>query len=434
MSQPDPAGLKIRPLLIRVRPGLTGTNVAAVLFGSFSTIALIVIMGLLQPYILNEILHTPTEAQGGVTGRLALLQEIITIALVGFMGAWSDRVGRRRVYVLGLTMLGLGYFVYPLATTETQLILFRCVFAVGAAAAPVMLSTTIQDTPQEASRGKWVGLNLVCQGFGVLILATALLAQAPKWYVDMGFDPVTAGRYAYWSATGLCIVAAVILSAGLERSSNKQASTLSITRQLGQGLQAGMENPRLALAYGAAFIGRGDLVVVGSFLTLWVTQHGIDTGLSTAQSVAKAGMLFGMVQLAAIGWAFFMGMIADRINRVTGLCIALAAASVGYTLMGMVEDPFGDTMIPIAFLLGIGEISVIVAGGALLGQEAGTRRRGAIVGSFNLVGGIGIMFGGYVGGLVFDGIGRTAPFIMMGISNGLLLLLGLAVWRKARWK
>ena len=70
----------------------------------------------------------------------------------------------------------------------------------------------------------------------------------------------------------------------------------------------------------------------------------------------------------------------------------------------------------------------------MLGQEAGTRKRGAIVGSFNLAGGIGIMFGGYVGGLVFDAIGRTAPFIMMGILNGLLLLLGLAVWRKARWK
>jgi MFS family permease len=434
MAQPDPAGLKIRLLSIWIKPGLTGTNVATVLFGSFSTIALIVIMGLLQPYILNEILHVPTETQGGVTGRLALLQEIVTIALVGFMGAWSDRVGRRRVYVLGFAMLGLGYLVYPLATSETQLILFRCVFAVGAAAAPVMLSTTIQDTPQEVSRGKWVGLNNICQGLGVVILATVFLAQAPEWFSSAGFDPVTSGRYAYWLATGLCIVAAIVLSAGLEKSANIQTSTTSITRQLGQGLRAGLENPRLALAFGAAFIGRGDLVVVGSFLTLWVTQHGIDTGLSTAESVAKAGMLFGIVQLAALGWAFFMGMIADRINRVTGLCFALAAACAGYTLMGLVEDPFGGMMIPAALLLGVGEISVIVAGGALLGQEAGTRKRGAIVGSFNLAGGIGIMFGSYVGGLVFDAIGRTAPFIMMGIFNGLLLLLGLVVWRKARWK
>ena len=46
-----------------------------------------------------------------------------------------------------------------------------------------------------------------------------------------------------------------------------------------------------------------------------------------------------MVQLAALLWAFFMGVIADRINRVTGLCIALTAATAGYTLMGTGGHP-----------------------------------------------------------------------------------------------
>ena len=60
-------------------------------------------------------------------------------------------------------------------------------FAVGAAAAPVMLSTTVQDTPQEISRGKWVGLNNIFQGFGVLLIATAILSQAPDWFTGRGF-------------------------------------------------------------------------------------------------------------------------------------------------------------------------------------------------------------------------------------------------------
>lgn len=427
MLKPDLAGMKIFPFGIWVRPGLTGKNVAAVLFGSFSTIAMIVFMSLMQPYILNEILHVPHGEQGFLTGRLHLLQEIVTISLVGFMGAWSDRVGRRRVYVLGFVMLGLGYLVYPLATTELQLTLYRCVFAVGAAAAPVMLSTTIQDTPQEMSRGKFVGLNNIFQGLGVLLIATALLSQAPNWFIEKGFDAITAGRFTFWSATAWCMFAAIVLSFGIEKKINVQAASISVTRRLASGLRAGWENPRLALAFGAAFIGRGDLVVIGSFLTLWITQYGIAEGLTTGESVAKAGMLFGMVQIAAMGWAFFMGMITDRINRVTGLCFALAAASASYTLVGLVENPFGAGMVPIALFLGVGEISVIVAGGALLGQEANIKQRGAVVGAFNLMGGIGIMAASLVGGYIYDSIGHTSPFIMMGILNALLLIVGLVV-------
>jgi len=427
MLKPDPTGLKISPLGIWVRPGLSRKNVAAVLFGSFSTIAMIVFMGMMQPYILNAVLHVPEGEQGFLTGQLHLLQEFITIGLVGFMGAWSDRVGRRRVYVLGLTFLGLGYLVYPLATNELELSLYRCVFAVGAAAAPVMLSTTVQDTPQEMSRGKWVGLNNICQGLGVLIIATAILTQAPDWFSSYGYDAITAGRLTFWSATAFCFLAALVLSQGIEKGTPAPATKLSIAGQLGRGLRAGWDNPRLALAFGAAFIGRGDLVVIGSFLTLWITQHGIAEGMTIAESVAKAGMLFGMVQIAALISAFIVGTITDRINRVTSLCLALGTAAVSYSLVGTIDDPFGSGMIPAALFLGLGEISVIVTGGALLGQEAEVKKRGATVGAFNLMGGIGIMAASFFGGLIYDSIGHTAPFTMMGIFNGLLLLIGLVV-------
>ena len=84
-------------------------------------------------------------------------------------------------------------------------------------------------------------------------------------------------------------------------------------------------------------------------------------------------------------------------------------------------------MIPVAILLGIGEVSVIVTAGALVGQEAQASLRGAIIGVRDLVAGLGIMFAGFLGGVVFDAIGRTAPFTMMGILNAALMLLALVV-------
>ncbi|MCC7328623.1 MAG: MFS transporter, partial [Gammaproteobacteria bacterium] len=44
--------------------------------------------------------------------------------------------------------------------------------------------------------------------------------------------------------------------------------------------------------------------------------------------------------------------------------------------------------------------------------------------------GVGILFVTYVGGLVFDGLGRTAPFVMVALLN--LLLLGAAALVRGR--
>jgi len=425
MIDSERSGIKFGPF--RIRPGLTRVNVFAVMFGSFCTVATMVAIGLLQPYVLNEIVHIPLNEQGAVTGRLTLLQEFVTILLVGFMGAWSDRIGRRFIYVAGFLALGAGYFIYPLATSETELAIYRLVFAVGVAMAPVMLSTTMQDTPQEQSRGRWLGANMVLHGLGVVLIATVILSQAPAWFAANGFDAVMAGRMAFWSTTVFCIFAALVLRAGLATHVPGGKQHTSMFVGLRHGITRGMQNPRLGLAYAAAFVGRGDLIVIGSFLTLWVTQAGIEQGLTTAEAVGYAGRMFGIVQLSAMVWAYFMGMIADRINRVTGLCIALAIAAIGYSAMGLFADPFDGSMVALAVLLGAGEISVIVSTGALLGQEAGWMNRGAVVGAFNLIGGIGIMAVGYFGGIIYDDIGRTAPFTVMGALNGCLLIVALFI-------
>jgi MFS family permease len=112
---------------------------------------------------------------------------------------------------------------------------------------------------------------------------------------------------------------------------------------------------------------------------------------------------------------------------VTGLSIALTLAAIGYGLLGRVEDPFGPGFMPIIVLVGMGEISVIVASGALLGQEAPLAERGPVVGLFNAFGGVGILFATLVGGLVFDRFGPTVPFTMMAILNALLLAVTLVV-------
>jgi MFS family permease len=427
--KPDPSGIKVGPFWIR--PGLTRRNVGTVIFASFVAIAMTVYLSLIQPYVLNEIVKIPSARQGTVTGSLVAMSEAITVLLVGFVGAWADRVGRRLVFSVGFILVAVGYLLYPLASSETQLYLFRAVFAVGLAMVPVMLSISVQDTPQEASRGKWIATNNICQGIGILILSTVILGRAPTWFQSAGFDPVMAGRLSLWAAAGICLLASLVLWRGLPRNTHQVDRKVAVVSQFLKGLREGTGNPRLAVAFGAAFISRGDLVVVGNFLTLWVTQYGIEQGMDTAAASGRGFMLFGVVQLSALAWAGVMGVLADRLNRMTSLCVALVLATLGYGLMGRVEDPLASSTIPVAVLLGFGEVSMIVAGGALLGQEARASLRGAIVGVFNLFGALGIVVVSFVGGIIFDGYGRSSPFAMMGILNCALLLAALAVRLRA---
>jgi len=430
MRNPDfsgaPACASLGPF--RFAPGWSRGNAATVWLASFFTIGLAAFLSFLQPYLLNAVLRIPLAEQGRLTGNLGFLQELIVISIASFAGAWSDRVGRRHVYCLGLLLMAAGLLIYPFASNRIELLLFRIVFAFGVAMAPLMLSACVVDATQERSRGKWVGSNNVLQGLGVVIMSLGL-AKLPLWFAARGADTVSAGRYAFGVAAAIALLAAAVMAAGLPRLVPRRAIPgqpglwASVRRAAGLGLA----NPRLAVAYGAAFIGRGDFVIIGAFFSLWITQAGIAAGLTPAASLARGGMLFGILQLAAMAWAYFMGLIADRVNRVTGLCIALGLAVAGYLLLGQTDDPFGARFIPVAVLVGVGEVSVIVTSSALLGQEAPATERGPVVGLFNAMGGVGILFATVAGGYVFDHLGPTVPFTMMAILNALLLVAALVV-------
>ena len=200
---------------------------------------------------------------------------------------------------------------------------------------------------------------------------------------------------------------------------------------LGKGFSEAVRNPRVALAYLTSFASRGDLVAVGIFLPLWVAQRGDDLGLTNAESGLRAGLLYVLIFGTSIIWSPIMGFIADRLNRVLTVCLGFGLAGVAYFSMYLASDPFVSAALLASVAVGIGEISALVSGGALLGQEAPKERRGAIVGVFGLVGAASILFTSYFGGIGFDKIGRGAPFAMMGIINFLVVLVALIVLVRA---
>ena len=426
VMQPDPAGKKLGPIWLT--PGIGYGNAAAGIYASFTTIGLLIYLGFVQPYLLTEVLNIPQGEQGSITGRLASLTEVVQIIAMSAIGALSDQWGRRVIYVLGFVFLGIGYFLYPLADSVLQLTLFRLTFAVGAATIPTMLSAIVIDYSQPISRGKWFGVSTFCGALGILFVIL-FMARLPARLEASGMDTILAARYTFWIASAACFVGAAILMLGLKgKTFDSGASKPNPFVATIAAVKAGLQKPKLALAYGCAFVGRGDLVIIGTFLPLWATQMGLEAGMSTGEALAKGMGVLSVNQTVILLFAFVAGYFTDKFNKIAVLAVAFAMAAFGYFGMWFVADPFNTLIFAAIIPLAIGEVTITVACTALVGQEAPVQSRGSILGVFGVIGAIGIAVATFVGGEIFDSIGKTAPFAMMACFNLAIVTWALYVY------
>lgn len=428
LPAPDPAGLQLGWFWLT--PGIGRGNAVVLLFSGFSLISLVTFMTFVQPYLLQEVLQIPEERQGSLIGTLQFMHEAIVVLLASFIGASSDRFGRRIVFVIGVGLFAAGFVIYPLAESAGQLYVFRVIYSFGFATASVMLHVCLAEYSQEATRGRWLGMVGIINGLGVVLMAL-VLSRTPQWYIGLGFDSVEAVRLSYWTFAAYLLVLATVLRFGLATGAARVSRRESGWKVATRGFSAARQNPRILLAYSMAFASRGDLGILTVFFSLWFLQRGNELGMSAAESMAKAGMLFGLSQAVGLLWSYPMGMIIDRVPRMTAMCIAFGLATVGYFALGQIENPFGSLIFIACVLAGMGESSAMVAGGVLIGQEAPARSRGAVLGTYSLMGAAGIMVLTFIGGILFDRLGRTAPFTMMGAIN-LLVFVGAWVLRRQK--
>lgn len=412
---------------IRLKPGLSRLNGATILYASITGIPFLVVINFIQPYILTAMLDIPTEQHGSISGYLAIVHEIIMIMLTGPAGALSDRIGRRRVTTVGFILAATGLMIYPWASSITGLIFIRCLYAVGAAGLVSGISVFLADYPQEKSRGKLIAMAGILNGVGIIIL-TAISGNLPKWLVAAGFAQIPAGRIAMAIIGMTGVISGLIIYFGFKGGDRgtHAPSNLPLLKLLQQGFGAA-RNPRIAVAYASAFAARGDVVVIGTYVSLWGTQAGIANGMLEENALARSWAIFGVIQIAALIASPIIGIINDRINRVTALIIGMGLATSGYVLFGLQASPFGDSAMGIAFVLGIGQISAILAGTTLVGQEADPKITGATIGVWNFCGAVGTMIGSMLGGLLFDWWRPGAPFLLMGGLNLLVMISAIVV-------
>jgi MFS family permease len=409
--------------------GITRGNALVLLFTSFSAIALITFVNVASPYLF-AVLRIPDALQGQLSSALIILQESVQVLLGGLIGALSDRHGRRRMLVIGLLLMAGGFAAYPLAGDAWQLLGLRLFYAFGYAGATTMITTCVAEYIDNRSRGRWIGTLGVCNGLGVVFMAT-VLSKLPQYLVGHGFDQSAAIRASFWLISAYVLMLAWLARVGLRGGvPGQRPGRQSLWQQLRAGLSAARDNPRIALAFAAAFAARGDLTVLTTFITLWIVRTGVANGMTPSAATARAGMIFGVSQLVGLLWALVVGFLFDRMPRLLAVALAFACCSAGYLLLGMIEDPFSPLMLAAAIAASIGEASAIVASGVLIGQEAPARIRGVVMGTFVVMGSVGQISLMLLGGQAFDRLGGGSPFTMMAAVNLTITLLAVGVLRR----
>jgi MFS family permease len=230
----------------------------------------------------------------------------------------------------------------------------------------------------------------------------------------------------------LCFLPFLIVAFGLQPGAParvERREPLLATLRIGLGAA---RDPRVLLAYLSAMVSRGDLAVLSTFFLLWLTTHGIGEGLSAAEAQAAGTKFFGIAQVVATLWALVVIFFIDRLDRVLALAIAMVLASASYITIGMVDDPLGPAMYAAAAFMGIGEMSGILASQSLVGQVSGEQGRGAVIGVFSVFGAAGILLSTWFGGILFDAWKPSAPYVLVGIADGVLAVFAFALYLAQR--
>ncbi len=253
------------------------------------------------------------------------------------------------------------------------------------------------------------------------------LARLPEILVDAGVDEVWAARYAYFTAAGIAVIAAIVMLGLKPGRPPGVTGREPIAKLMREGVGEA-RRPRIALSYLSAFAARADMAILSLFLVLWGVQAATAVGMSPAEATARAsGQVVGTALAASLIWAPIFGWIGDRIDRLTLLVVAFVIGTVGYGWLASLDDILSLSAIPALVCVGMGLGSCQLASTVLLAQEAKTALRGSVFGTQAFFGALGILAMSAGGGRLFDAIGPQAPFAAVAAANGAVLLFAVIV-------
>ena len=120
--------------------------------------------------ILNVALPSVQRELGATHGELQWAVDAYILVFAGLLFSWGvigDRIGRRRVLLIGLTVFAVGSVLAAFSSSPWELILWRAVMGVGGAAVQPTTLAVISNVFPPAERGRAIGIWAATAGLAV---------------------------------------------------------------------------------------------------------------------------------------------------------------------------------------------------------------------------------------------------------------------------
>ncbi len=363
---------------------------------------------------------TLTRVEGGIMGPIE--------------GYLTDKLGARRMILLGLLILGVGFIIYSQMHTLWVFYLAYMVMALGQGLGSWLPMMTTINNWFSRQRAKAIGWASVGSRLGALLLVPAI-----AWAIDPEYDRIG------WSLTALilgivCLVVALPLSRLIrnrpqdynqypdgvapEREPAPAVSQSRSPAQRGDGAEFGDLTAAQALrtpAFWLISVGHGftSMVILAIFTHLGLLMqdkgfHVQDTAWLVTVYTA-VGMVFQIVG----------GYIGDRIPKRVGLFVFTSVQAAAVVVLTLASSLASFYLFAIMFGIGFGGRSPLTV--AIRGEYFGRTSFGKILGLSTVPMNVLLLISSPFAGYVRDELGTydLAFFTLAGLNflGGVLFLL-----------
>ncbi len=360
------------------------------------------------------------------------------------VGAWIDRSGRRRAFVLGMVLITLLTGVVSLTNTDIPLV-GGAHAVMGLAAAMVTISslTMITDLTVVGNRGAGMGAfdlaNL--SGYGVGVISGTVLERVFSQSLGTIFQIVA----------GIFAVATVFTFLALREPPHIRERQVSLKETVGNltGEMAAIFPLWFSLT-----------IIVGFYFFLPKIAQTSNVSLSSSAGIITLGLI-------ALGTgALFFGRLSDKIGRTRTILIG-AVGELGFLILFpelfqklvLISDGtpwlktfqmlgFPGVIAGVLFFMGSALVPSILA---YVGDKSGKEFRGSAMGLYSLMLSAGIALGNVLAGIadtlggvqavfysaaiIFAGLGLVTgalmnPFLVRRVVHRIVRILSLGLWRE----
>ncbi len=361
-------------------------------------LGLAVCLSLFGDLTLYAVLPSQREVVGlslASVGVMLGINRLIRLPGNPLIGARFDRVGRRRLFLLGMALGTCSTLGYGLVTGFLPFLLTRLLWGIAWTLINVGGMTMVQDISTRANRGRLIGIYhaWMLVGFAAGPLLGGFLVDT------VGFR-TTMQLYAVTAAAGLLIAVLALPETQPERADAPLEERPVWAPGALQRIQGTLRrNPRLLavllLTLIFQFVGEG---IALSTLNLLLTERfgpQVTVGALALGVASATGVLSALRSVIAGSTGPLAGHLSDRRNeRGFVLMGSLMSGAVGFALLGMARSL---PLIVLAIILSAASAGAGMASlTAAMGDLAPTRRRGTVMGAYATAGDIGSAAGPFL--------------------------------------